>query len=55
MAFIVLVSLFFPSSFLFIKISYTNYLLMVIMFGMGMTLKSKDFILIFSHPKEIGY
>ena len=47
------VSLFFPAHFLVIKTSYINYLLMVIMFGMGVTLKSSDFILVFSHPKEI--
>ena len=46
-------SLFFPGCFLFIKTSYINYLLMLIMFGMGLTLKSKDFVLVLSHPKEI--
>ncbi len=46
-------SLFFPDYFLIIKTSYINYLLMVIMFGMGLTLKSKDFALVLSHPKEI--
>lgn len=57
MALIILIvafaSLFFPNRFLFIKTSYINYLLMVIMFGMGLTLKSHDFVLIFSRPKEI--
>ena len=57
MALIILIaaasSLFFPDYFLCIKTSYINYLLMVIMFGMGLTLKSKDFILVLSHPKEI--
>lgn len=48
-----LTSLFLPDYFLFIKTSYINYLLMVIMFGMGLTLKSQDFVLVFSHPKEI--
>ncbi len=46
-------SLFFPSNFLWIKTSYINYLLMIIMFGMGLTLKPDDFVLVFSHPKEI--
>ena len=59
MAAIVLVvaffSLFFPNNFLWIKTSSINYLLMVIMFGMGLTLKSDDFILVFSHPKEITF
>ena len=57
MALIVLViaffSLFSPTHFLWIKTSYINYLLMIIMFGMGLTLKADDFVLIFSHPKEI--
>ena len=46
-------SLFFSNCFLWIKTSYINYLLMIIMFGMGLTLKSDDFILVFSRPKEI--
>ena len=46
-------SLLFSNNFLWIKTSYINYLLMIIMFGMGLTLKSDDFLLIFSHPKEI--
>ena len=48
-------SLFFSNHFLWIKTSYINPLLMVIMFGMGLTLKSDDFILVFSHPKEIAW
>ena len=59
MAIIVLViaffSLFFPNNFLWVKPSSINYLLMVIMFGMGLTLKTDDFLLVFSHPKEIIY
>ena len=50
---VALISLFFPNYFLFIKTSYINYFLMVIMFGMGLTLKGEDFILVFSRPKEI--
>ena len=46
-------SLFFSDNFLWVKTSYINYLLMIIMFGMGLTLKSDDFVLVFSHPKEI--
>ena len=57
MAIIVLIiaifSLFFPGRFLWIKTSYINYFLMIIMFGMGLTLKSNDFVLVFSNPKEI--
>ena len=46
-------SLLSPNNFLWIKTSYINYFLMIIMFGMGLTLKSNDFILVFSNPKEI--
>ena len=46
-------SLCFSHAFLWIKTSWINYLLMIIMFGMGLTLKPKDFILVFSYPKEI--
>ena len=57
MALIVLVvafvSLFCPVSSLWIKTSWINYFLMVIMFGMGLTLKVSDFALVFSSPKEI--
>ena len=48
-------SLFFSNYFLWIKTAYMNYLLMIIMFGMGLTLKSDDFVLVFSHPKEIAW
>ena len=48
-------SLFFSNHFLWLKTSYINYMLMIIMFGMGLTLKSDDFILVFSHPKEIAW
>jgi len=46
-------SLCFSHSFLWIKTSWINYLLIIIMFGMGLTLKPKDFILVLSYPKEI--
>ena len=48
-------SLFFSDCFLWIKTSYINYLLMIIMFGMGLTLKSEDFVLVFSRPQEIAW
>lgn len=50
---IALFSLLFPSNFLWIKTSCINYFLMIIMFGMGLTLKSDDFVLVFSRPREI--
>ena len=46
-------ALFIPQTALWIQTSWINWLLMVIMFGMGMTLKSEDFIIVFRHPKEI--
>ena len=52
---VALSALFFSNSFLWIKTSYINYLLMIIMFGMGLTLKTEDFILVFSRPKEIAW
>lgn len=57
MAIIVLIvaalSLFFPKSVSFIKTSYVNYLLMIVMFGMGLTLKFEDFKVVFARPKDI--
>ena len=57
MAIIVLVvaalALFVPGTCLWIQTSWVNYLLMVVMFGMGLTLKPEDFILVFKKPKDI--
>ncbi len=57
MAFIVLavaaLSLFVPQSTLWIQTSWVNYLLMIVMFGMGLTLKIDDFKLVFTRPKDI--
>lgn len=57
MALIVLVvaalALFVPDSCLWIQTSWVNYLLMIVMFGMGLTLKLEDFKLVFTRPKEI--
>ncbi|WP_300711765.1 bile acid:sodium symporter family protein [uncultured Brachyspira sp.] len=47
------VSLFFPKTVSFIKTSYINYLLMIVMFGMGLTLKLEDFKVVFTRPKDI--
>ena len=46
-------ALFVPSSCLWIQTSWVNYLLMIVMFGMGLTLKLEDFKLIFTRPKDI--
>ncbi|MDD7219483.1 MAG: bile acid:sodium symporter family protein [Clostridia bacterium] len=57
MALIVLVvaalALFVPGSCLWIQTSWVNYLLMIVMFGMGLTLKLEDFKLVFTRPKDI--
>lgn len=57
MAVIVLViaalALFVPSTCVWIDTSWVNYLLMIVMFGMGLTLKPKDFMLVLQHPKDI--
>ena len=41
-------SLFLPKATLWIELSWVNYLLMVVMFGMGLTLKLSDFALVFA-------
>ena len=57
MALIVLViaaiSLFLPGAVLWVKTSWINPLLIVIMFGMGLTIKPSDFKLVLKHPKDI--
>lgn len=61
MAIIVLViaalALFVPKTCLWIQTSWINYLLMVVMFGMGLTLKVSDFVIVFKRPRDIiiGY
>lgn len=57
MAVIVLVvtaaTLFIPQTGLWVSLSWINYLLMIIMFGMGLTLKFDDFKLVFTRPKDV--
>ena len=57
MAVIVLVvaaiSLFVPRATLWIDTAWINYLLMIVMFGMGLTLKFEDFKIVFTRPKDI--
>ena len=57
MAIIVLVvaalALFVPASCLWVQTSWVNYLLMIVMFGMGLTLKLEDFKLVFTRPKDM--
>lgn len=47
------ISLFIPRITLWINTSWINYLLMIVMFGMGLTLKFEDFKIVFTRPKDI--
>ncbi len=47
------IALFRPITFTFIKTSYISPLLMIVMFGMGLTLKASDFAIVFSRPKDV--
>ena len=42
-----------PNTVSFIKTSYVNTLLGIVMFGMGLTLKPHDFKVVFSRPKDV--
>lgn len=46
-------ALFVPASGVWIPLKAVNYLLMVVMFGMGLTMKLNDFKVVFVHPKEM--
>ncbi|MCR4922837.1 MAG: bile acid:sodium symporter, partial [Lachnospiraceae bacterium] len=46
-------ALFIPSSCLWVKTSWINSLLMLVMFGMGLTLKTDDFLMVLRSPGEI--
>ena len=49
-----LVALFLPKTFIWLPLDLITYLLIIIMFCMGLTLKSSDFNFIFKHPKDLG-
>lgn len=51
--FIAALALLIPNTSLWIKTSWINCLLMIVMFGMGLTIKPSDFVLIFSAPKDV--
>jgi len=57
MAWIVLIiaamALFVPATSLWIQTKWINYLLMIVMFGMGLTTKLSDFAMIFKRPGDI--
>ena len=46
-------ALFAPQTWLWVKTSWINWLLGIVMFGMGLTLKMSDFKVVFSRPKDI--
>ncbi len=46
-------ALFVPASCLWIQTSWVNWLLMVVMFGMGLTLKPEDFLVVIRRPRDI--
>ncbi len=50
---IAVLALFVPATFTWIQMSWIEYLLMIIMFGMGLTLKPADFLVVFRRPKDI--
>jgi len=50
---IALISLFIPKTSIWIEINWINYLLMFVMFGMGLVLKLDDLALVLKNPKEI--
>lgn len=57
MAWIVLViaalALFLPETCLWIRTKWINYLLMIVMFGMGLTMKLSDFAVVFKRPGDV--
>ena len=46
-------ALFLPASCLWIQTGWINYLLMAVMFGMGLTMKPSDLTIVFRHPKDM--
>ena len=57
MAWIVLViaamTLLIPETGLWVKTTWINYLLMIVMFGMGLTTKPSDFAVVFRRPRDV--
>lgn len=51
--FVAALALFFPETCLWIQTHWINYLLMIVMFGMGLTLKFENFAIVFKRPKDI--
>ena len=47
------IALFQPSALIWIKTSWVTTLLMIVMFGMGLTMKPADFAVVFKRPRDI--
>lgn len=50
---VALVALIFPDAMSVIKTSYINWLLGIVMFGMGLTIKPDDFRVVFTNPRSV--
>ena len=50
---VALLALFVPGSCLWIQTKWVNYLLMIVMFGMGLTMKAQDFAVVFAKPRDM--
>ena len=46
-------ALFQPKTCLWVQTGWINYLLMIVMFGMGLTMKAEDFAVVFARPKDV--
>ncbi len=46
-------ALFAPTACLWVQTGWINYLLMIVMFGMGLTMKAGDFAVVFARPRDI--
>ncbi len=46
-------ALFVPGTCLWIDTGWINYLLMIVMFGMGLTMKAEDFAVLFTKPRDM--
>ena len=44
---------FMPETCLWIQTGWINYLLMIVMFGMGLTMKAGDFAVVFTRPRDV--
>ncbi len=47
-------ALFVPGTCLWIDTGWINYLLMIVMFGMGLTMKTEDFAVLFTKPRDMA-